>query len=763
MKIDQEQNYEVITTNKEESKSFGIDEQGIRFMAKMASDNFYSNKIGSVVREIVSNAVDANVEAGTDKPVEVSVGDETYDEQTQFIVRDFGHGMSPEIIESIYTKYWSSTKRESNSVLGAFGIGSKSPLSYVDMFFLNTYSGNTLYKYTVYKGDDLPQIQLLEKEQTDKEFGTEVIIPINTWRDARDFREEIINQLLYMKGVVYKGVTNDTKVIEKDTFFYITNPGYSTQFNKLHAVNGNIYYPLDIDQFDTTEEKRVDDFLRENQRNPIGIKFGIGELDVPPNREMLEYTKKTKENIIARVKEVIAELDTIERITSTSTDDYEEFRDYLDEWHKQLRIAEGTYARIIRWHSALHYSGFSDEQNSLIKRNPRFYANRILENILVTGGVAENNRVDTKDNLNYGQISHIRTKGKPFFKKDGNLSKRKNLYMVEQFGSFYLVEFDLAETDVNQLSSPQEELIERIKEEDKKFFDANFSSYNEVVIPDVWLDEYMQKLKDNRIYKESKEEIPLKVASGDTDWNQSSVYFNMDDIQFRTFHRMLSNGVIFVYGNNDNHIELLKYYELLLRSSKLRQLRRLNGKFDSINVIKISAKNAKHFKEYKNFIHIDNFKTSRYIEDAIMTIANFKRVLDYKYKIEDLRALSYYLPLGLSKKIGKVDAFLGRAKKNQSLQVDRAYIQKGHDEISVTSDVEEIVSNFEASEKHKQQVIPSTTSKKSTQRIIDIGQDIEDVIYFIDNNPLIEAINGDDFRRISEKTKINFHKLFNYA
>jgi len=86
---------------------------------KILSESFYSNPISSIVREIVSNAWDAHQMAGTKEAVKVSLYDE--EGQSYFEVLDNGTGMSPELVEQVFTVYGESNKRETNDNIGGFG------------------------------------------------------------------------------------------------------------------------------------------------------------------------------------------------------------------------------------------------------------------------------------------------------------------------------------------------------------------------------------------------------------------------------------------------------------------------------------------------------------------------------------------------------------------------------------------------------------------------------------------------------------------
>ena len=108
-----------------EEQQYGMDESQLPLLFKLLRTSMYSNKIGSIVREITSNCVDAHTEAGVlDTPVEIEYTpqDSLTGKHDAITFRDFGPGIDPERMNNVFRKYLSSTKRDSNDQIGGFGL-----------------------------------------------------------------------------------------------------------------------------------------------------------------------------------------------------------------------------------------------------------------------------------------------------------------------------------------------------------------------------------------------------------------------------------------------------------------------------------------------------------------------------------------------------------------------------------------------------------------------------------------------------------------
>ena len=91
-----------------------VDPEGARRMMEMMI-NLYADQRLAVVREYISNAVDATRVAGRTDPVMVTTPTLL---EPNFIVTDRGVGMSTAEVEATFLAFAASTKRDSNELVG---------------------------------------------------------------------------------------------------------------------------------------------------------------------------------------------------------------------------------------------------------------------------------------------------------------------------------------------------------------------------------------------------------------------------------------------------------------------------------------------------------------------------------------------------------------------------------------------------------------------------------------------------------------------
>lgn len=320
----------------------------------------YKNSIGAVVREYVSNSFDSHAEAKfikensleeirneyaiynsvtdeelselknamsifADDAVHVSISkDET---GYYWATEDFGVGLSESRVVDVFANYLKSTKESSNNVIGAFGIGSKSGLSYTDIVYIRTRYNGFEYLYFLRKGENGPRLDFVNKEPTLERNGTQIKIYIKSvkrysWEsqatpEINRFEEECRNQLAYFDNVYFDNIStvnNNFTIIKGKNWIY--NSAINNGSDNLSICLGKVAYPID---FNVLGIDRINFGL--------ALKFEIGELDVIQTREDIKYTPRSKQAILDKI--VALQEEFKEMWKAEGKEELEDFIEYL--------------------------------------------------------------------------------------------------------------------------------------------------------------------------------------------------------------------------------------------------------------------------------------------------------------------------------------------------------------------------------------------------------------------------------------------------
>lgn len=289
-------------------------------MFKNLLDSIYSEKEKTVVRELMANAFDAHVEASCqDREIEVHLP--TLMEPT-LVVRDFGIGMSHEFMMKLYSALGFSSKADSNSQTGMFGVGSKSPLSITDTFTVKAFDlDGTMRTYIItIPSDDHPQISYAfsSKQQGEHERGIEVTVPLDHKK-----RQAVLDGLAsqhfcwFDKPVKFLGALEEikhkfyTSIAQLTPGLYIATPSnavedrYNNDKWNVHVRQGAAVYPLNQGQMRgklTPTQNDIITNLCTSSRHVL-IDLPLGTANVTMAREAIQYDGTSSDNIAKVVTE----------------------------------------------------------------------------------------------------------------------------------------------------------------------------------------------------------------------------------------------------------------------------------------------------------------------------------------------------------------------------------------------------------------------------------------------------------------------------
>lgn len=316
-----------------DKKKAKISEEDTALVLSLLSDNLYSNPIGSYIREIASNASDANRDNDELSPVIIRFYEEDYVHFLSF--KDKGKGMNPSQIDKFMT-YFASNKRNSNRDKGGWGIGGKSPLSSVDTFQLNTVSEGIYYQYLIQGDIDATTYELVfERKAKENEVGTEVIVEVAN-SDIEKVNYELKRQLLYFEGVYVKNeiklYNNDYKLYKEEDFSYRADIDLFD--GKMHINLDEVAYPID---WELLEMEPV--YL------PVALNFKTGELGVTLSREEINYKQDEITLIKDKATAVARKMYELYR-QQIQTSNIETFINYLHTKRRPKLIYKGTQINV---------------------------------------------------------------------------------------------------------------------------------------------------------------------------------------------------------------------------------------------------------------------------------------------------------------------------------------------------------------------------------------------------------------------------------
>lgn len=288
-------------------------------MMKLLSDNLYSDKATSVIRELSCNCLDSHIASGyPNKPFHVHLACSA---NPQFTIRDYGTGLSMEDMENLYCTYGASDKSDSNSLIGAMGLGSKSPFCYTESFTATSYFNGQKFVYICGKNSKgIPTLSRMLVADTDEPNGLEISFVVKS-NDYHKFYESARKVYKYFPVLpVVSGYVTDLKITHETPTLQGTGWKMFGDSDGSCAVMGYVKYPIEIrhfSKFDTGQSswyrRTYDKDTREVDLLSLGLElhFTIGSLEVDIGREGLSYNPETIKAIKDHLKVVGDELDAI--------------------------------------------------------------------------------------------------------------------------------------------------------------------------------------------------------------------------------------------------------------------------------------------------------------------------------------------------------------------------------------------------------------------------------------------------------------------
>ena len=367
------------------TKAVSIKEKNLIHLASLFSDDIYSNKPLALIREYSANALDANIFAGkATTPIRVTLPTRF---APQLKIRDYGYGLTQDEMDDIYASIGESTKRDTNTAVGCFGLGCKAGYSYGSRSFLViSYNKGIKTTYNCVKSAvNFADIITMGSELSGELSGLEIVINIQT-DDIEMFRKEAMKFFRYWtilpefenfgeidndndkdhnQNIAEASIRGNRKEVLAGTNWQVmadTEKQYQYDTGQSVAIMGNIAYPIQWDNIKGYKELlRTYSLKHKNQasyhlsnfitQNDLIFRFGIGEIKMSPNREALQYTDLTNNAILNRLTVLFQEIAETAQMNISKATNLWEARCMYDELFNTGAL------RSLKGYIAVNYAG----------------------------------------------------------------------------------------------------------------------------------------------------------------------------------------------------------------------------------------------------------------------------------------------------------------------------------------------------------------------------------------------------------------------
>lgn len=300
--------------------------------------NIYTNQITAIVRELGTNALESHIKAGTDRPFKVELP--THD-KPNFVIRDYGTGLTPDDIENIYSVMFCSDKRDSNEVNGCFGIGSKCPYAYTDNYTLESFVEGKKYIYACFLDEaGMPNISPIAGTEdgipTSENNGVRITIPVMT-KDIYEFTRAAKTVYSYFRNK--PEINTDIPKVEYKDFPF----DWKIRENSLggaKVVMGDIAY-------DIANQDKLQSFST-ILGQPVDIFCNIGDVSIDSGRERVVFDNRT----LAFLKDRLTKIDGDVKSYLSS-----EIAKIETEWELRIKAAELSDTFLARYTNSVIWNG----------------------------------------------------------------------------------------------------------------------------------------------------------------------------------------------------------------------------------------------------------------------------------------------------------------------------------------------------------------------------------------------------------------------
>lgn len=318
----------------------------------MIAHGIYSNKPLALVRELLCNARDGHIKAGTpDKPIIVTLTDNS------LVVRDHGTGIPNDKFTPIYLTFGQSTKRKDKSATGGFGVGSKVPWAVTDTFSARNFIDGTMTAYSIVRSDPNadgePSCTAIMTIPSTEPSGVEVTVPFpeKMQQDISNVIHHFADELgimieLNKRLIGNRAVFKTDEMMEQGFVFLPHHPRTVIQQSLFYVRQGDVFYPIEVQEDFADAYNMLVKLSPSLRQQPMAF-MALPDSIIPTlSRESLQYTERTSKSIRDLMKKALQEVaDRIDDHAKMVMDEFPAFiecsSNYLRQrWTHEFNINE---------------------------------------------------------------------------------------------------------------------------------------------------------------------------------------------------------------------------------------------------------------------------------------------------------------------------------------------------------------------------------------------------------------------------------------
>ncbi len=314
-----------------------VDEEDLDILIIGARENIYSYPERTLVQEYVNNGKDANREAGSpDHAMDIHIPTR---DRPVFICRDYGTGLSPQDMETVYRKTAKSTKRNNNKLTGKYGLGSKIGFAYTDAFTVRSYFNGMRYTYLAHKANTkIGEFIQTEAIETTEPNGIEIEVALKTPDHISRFTDAIKRIFKYWP--------------DKPKFNYnLAFPDFIYSDENIVVIQGSgtgilvdgTPYKVDLSDYNLTNSRETSRLI-DRWGGDVYFKAELIDVEIPMNREHIENNDKVRDFFVKVPTKLKVAEDIL--VNAFKAREYNTFAEMGEAWNdKVLKLvkAETTY------------------------------------------------------------------------------------------------------------------------------------------------------------------------------------------------------------------------------------------------------------------------------------------------------------------------------------------------------------------------------------------------------------------------------------